>query len=78
MGGLDSSIVAAALPTIRKGLHARLAWAGWTITAYQLGQVLALPISGRISDQFGVVVFSHLPRHLHALVGDVRVVDEHL
>src|ERR1019366_2181331 len=26
---------------------------GWTVTTYQLGQVIAMPVAGRISDQFG-------------------------
>jgi EmrB/QacA subfamily drug resistance transporter len=30
-----------------------LNWTGWTITAYGLGFVIALPIAGRLSDQFG-------------------------
>jgi EmrB/QacA subfamily drug resistance transporter len=53
MGALDQSIVATALPTLRHSLHAQLNWAGWTITAYQFGLVMALPVAGRISDQFG-------------------------
>ncbi len=53
MGALDQSIVATALPTLRNDLHARINWASWTITAYQFGLVMALPVAGRISDQFG-------------------------
>ena len=53
MANLDQSIVATALPTLRNDLHAPLYWAGWTITAYQFGMVIAMPVAGRISDQFG-------------------------
>lgn len=53
MSSIDQSIVATALPTLRNGLHAKLNWAGWTITAYQFGLVMTLPVAGRISDQFG-------------------------
>ena len=53
MASLDQSIVATALPTLQRELHARLNWAGWSITAYQFGLVMALPVAGRISDQFG-------------------------
>lgn len=53
MSSVDSTIVATALPTLRRGLHAPLNWASWTITAYQLGLVIAMPVAGRISDQLG-------------------------
>ncbi len=53
MSAMDQTIVATALPTLHRALHAPLNWTGWTITAYSLGQVVALPLSGRVSDQFG-------------------------
>jgi EmrB/QacA subfamily drug resistance transporter len=53
MASVDSTIVATALPRIGGALHARLNWLGWTITIYSLGQVVMLPLAGRISDQFG-------------------------
>ncbi len=53
MGAIDSTIVSTALPTLRTDLHARINWSSWTITIYQLGQVIAMPITGRVSDQFG-------------------------
>lgn len=53
MSSVDSTIVATALPTLRHALHAPLNWASWTITAYQLGLVVAMPVAGRISDQLG-------------------------
>ncbi|HUY07726.1 MAG TPA: MFS transporter [Acidimicrobiales bacterium] len=53
MGAIDGTIVATVLHTIDSDLHARINWAGWTITIYQLGAVLAMPLAGKISDQFG-------------------------
>ncbi|HVB05547.1 MAG TPA: MFS transporter [Acidimicrobiales bacterium] len=53
MASVDSTIVATALPRIGSALHSRLNWLGWTITIYSLGQIVMLPLAGRISDQFG-------------------------
>lgn len=53
MAAVDQTIVATALPAIQHELHARINWAGWTITTYALGQVLAMPVGGKLSDQFG-------------------------
>jgi EmrB/QacA subfamily drug resistance transporter len=53
MVAVDQTIVATALPAIQDDLHARINWAGWTITAYSLGQVLVMPVAGKLSDQFG-------------------------
>ena len=53
MSSIDATIVSTALPTLRHALHAPLNWAGWTITAYQFGLVVALPVAGRISDLYG-------------------------
>jgi len=53
MSSVDSTIVATALPTLRHALSTRLNWAAWTISAYQLGLVVSMPLMGRISDQFG-------------------------
>jgi EmrB/QacA subfamily drug resistance transporter len=53
MASIDGTIVATALSTLDHVLHAPVNWTGWTITAYSLGQVVALPVAGRISDQYG-------------------------
>jgi EmrB/QacA subfamily drug resistance transporter len=53
MSSVDGTIVATALPTLRRALHAPLNWASWTITGYQLGLVVAMPVAGRVSDQLG-------------------------
>jgi EmrB/QacA subfamily drug resistance transporter len=53
MASVDQTIVATALPSLQQDLHARINWSSWTITAYALGQVLVMPLAGRLGDQFG-------------------------
>lgn len=53
MMSIDSTIVATALHSLRRGLHTSIDWAGWTITAYSFGFVLILPVSGKLSEQYG-------------------------
>jgi EmrB/QacA subfamily drug resistance transporter len=53
MGSVDSTIVATALPDIHLSLHATINWAAWTITIYNLGQVIVMPIAGKVSDELG-------------------------
>lgn len=53
MGSLDQTVVATALPTLHHALHSPINWVAWTITMYQLGLVLGMPVAGRLSDQFG-------------------------
>jgi EmrB/QacA subfamily drug resistance transporter len=53
MMSIDSTIVATALHTLRRELHTSIDWAGWTITAYSLGFVVILPVSGKLSEQYG-------------------------
>jgi EmrB/QacA subfamily drug resistance transporter len=45
--------VATALPAIERDLHAGINWSGWTITIYALGQVIAMPMAGKVSDMYG-------------------------
>ncbi|GAA5196156.1 MDR family MFS transporter [Rugosimonospora acidiphila] len=53
MSSIDQTIVATALPAIEHDFSAHINWSGWTITIYALGQVMAMPLAGKISDQFG-------------------------
>jgi EmrB/QacA subfamily drug resistance transporter len=53
MSSVDLTIVATALPAIHRSLRASINWAGWTITIYGLSTVVALPIAGKFSNQFG-------------------------
>jgi len=53
MASIDQTIVATALPSIEHDLHATINWSGWTISIYALGQVIAMPLAGKISDMYG-------------------------
>lgn len=53
MISVDSTIIATALHAVQHGLGTSINWAGWTITAYSLGFVLMLPISGKLSERYG-------------------------
>jgi Major Facilitator Superfamily len=53
MMSIDSTIVATALHSLRTGLQTSIDLAGWAITAYSLGFVVILPISGKLSERYG-------------------------
>jgi EmrB/QacA subfamily drug resistance transporter len=53
MASVDQTVVATALSSIQRELHAGVQWGAWTITIYSLGQVLVMPLAGRISDMYG-------------------------
>ncbi|HZC25808.1 MAG TPA: MFS transporter [Actinopolymorphaceae bacterium] len=53
MGSIDQTSVATALTALQHDMHTRINWSGWTITIYSLGQIVVLPLAGRISDQYG-------------------------
>jgi EmrB/QacA subfamily drug resistance transporter len=53
MASMDQTIVATALPAIEKELHSGINWSSWTISVYALGQVIAMPMAGKISDMYG-------------------------
>ncbi|HEU0196033.1 MAG TPA: MFS transporter [Nevskiaceae bacterium] len=53
MMAVDGTIVATALDAMQHGLDTTVNWVGWTITAYALGFVLMLPISGKLSERYG-------------------------
>ncbi|HMK97886.1 MAG TPA: MFS transporter, partial [Acidimicrobiales bacterium] len=53
MSSLDGTIVSTGLPTLRHALHSGINWTSWTMTAYQLGLVVAMPIAGRVADSLG-------------------------
>jgi EmrB/QacA subfamily drug resistance transporter len=53
MASVDQTIVATALPSIQQNLHAQVNWSAWTITVYSLGQVLVMPVAGKLGDQYG-------------------------
>lgn len=53
MASMDQTIVATALGAIQSDLGAELTWSGWTITIYSLGQIIAMPMAGKLGDHFG-------------------------
>jgi EmrB/QacA subfamily drug resistance transporter len=53
MSSIDNTIVAVALPQLTSALDAPLSWASWTLTAYQLVQVVMFPLAGKLSDSMG-------------------------
>jgi EmrB/QacA subfamily drug resistance transporter len=53
MSSVDQTIVATALSSIQHDLHAQVNWSSWTITIYALGQVLVMPLAGKLGDQYG-------------------------
>ena len=53
MASVDATIVATALHPIGRSLHSTINWTAWTVTIYQLGQIVAMPLAGKVSDQFG-------------------------
>jgi EmrB/QacA subfamily drug resistance transporter len=53
MASIDSTIITVAIPTIRADLHTNIIWTGWTVAGYQLGQLLVMPLAGKVSDEWG-------------------------
>jgi EmrB/QacA subfamily drug resistance transporter len=53
MASVDQTIVATALPALQHDLHTTVNWSSWTITIYALGQILVMPLAGKIGDQYG-------------------------
>ena len=53
MASIDSTIVAVAIPALTSSLDTSLNWVGWTITSYQLTQVVVMPLIGKLSDELG-------------------------
>jgi EmrB/QacA subfamily drug resistance transporter len=53
MHAIDQTSVATALSAMQDDLGASLAWMGWTITIYSVGQILVLPFAGPLGDRFG-------------------------
>jgi EmrB/QacA subfamily drug resistance transporter len=53
MSSIDYTIVAVAIPQLVVSFDTSLALVSWTLTAYQLVQLIMLPLSGKLSDSFG-------------------------
>ncbi|MBI2864152.1 MAG: MFS transporter [Chloroflexi bacterium] len=50
---ISNTMVAVALPKMMEDLETNLAWAGWTLTGYQLAQSVSMPLAGKLSDDWG-------------------------
>src|SRR4051794_15070527 len=53
MFSIDWTIVAVAIRTIVDDFDTTLALTGWTITGFSLAQTSALPLVGKVGEQFG-------------------------
>ena len=53
MASIDGTIVIVALPQLTESLHTSLSWVGWTLTSYQLVQIVMYPLAGQLSDMLG-------------------------
>jgi EmrB/QacA subfamily drug resistance transporter len=53
MASVDQTIVATALPSLQHDLHTQVNWSSWTLTIYALGQILVMPLAGKLGDQYG-------------------------
>ena len=53
MGSIDGTIVVVALPQLKESLNTSLSWVGWTLTSYQLVQIIMYPLAGKVSDVLG-------------------------
>src|SRR5438105_6637847 len=53
MASIDGTIMVVALPQLTESLHTSLSWVGWTVTSYQLVQIVMFPLAGQLSDMLG-------------------------
>ena len=53
MASIDNTIVAVAVPQLTTSLTSPLILVAWTMTAYQLVQVVMMPLAGKLSDSLG-------------------------
>lgn len=53
MVSIDGTVVAVAIPTLTASLDTSLNWVGWTLTSYQLVQLMVMPLAGKLSDALG-------------------------
>jgi EmrB/QacA subfamily drug resistance transporter len=53
MASIDGTIIVVALPQLTDSLQTSLSWVGWTLTSYQLVQIVMYPLAGQLSDMFG-------------------------
>src|SRR6266851_2497751 len=56
---MQFGMVSVALGELTDDLNAPLRWSGWVLTIFMVGQVVAMPVAGRLAERFGArLVFS--------------------
>jgi len=53
VAGIDSTVVAVALPAIGRNLHAGFQGLQWTVTSYTLTLASLILLAGSLSDRWG-------------------------
>ena len=53
VAGIDSTVVAVALPAIGRNLHTGFQDLQWTVTSYTLTLASLIPLAGSLSDRWG-------------------------
>ena len=53
MASVDGTIVNVGLRTMQSELNTNIALLGWTLTGYTLTQTIAMPLAGKLSDEWG-------------------------
>jgi MFS family permease len=50
---MQFTMVSVSLPELTSDLKAPLRWSAWVITIFSLGQVIAQPVAGRLTERLG-------------------------
>lgn len=50
---MQFSMVSIALPEMNADLDAPLRWTGWVLTLFMIGQIVSMPVAGRVAERFG-------------------------
>ena len=50
---MQFAMVSVSLQQLTDDLDAPLRWSGWVLTIFMVGQVVAMPVAGRLSERFG-------------------------
>src|SRR5690242_10417642 len=50
---MQFGMVSVSIGRLTDDLNAPLRWGGWVLTIFMVGQVIAMPVAGRLSERFG-------------------------
>lgn len=50
---MQFGMVAVSIGQLTTDLHSPLRWSGWVLTIFMVGQVVAMPVAGRLTERFG-------------------------